>query len=100
MSSFGIAAFVLMSHHFQDSQVQMDRNLCGRHALAIVAQYAGAPISSKAMDAVLPVEGAPFSLADLDQAARAVGLTTDLVRSRSVGNPDLTSPSILYWRKG
>lgn len=77
-------------------EVEVQPQLCGRYALALVTDFLNADTPWDALDRSLPAEVAPFSLLDLETAAREVGLDTLLLQLSEPLAADLECPCILH----
>jgi ABC-type bacteriocin/lantibiotic exporter with double-glycine peptidase domain len=74
----------------------VEQKYCGRHAIALVTSFVTGEEPSQVWDHLLPVDRAPFSLSELEQAAREAGFDTALVRWSDFNAAVLDCPCILY----
>lgn len=94
------AALVLFSGRALGRDARADRKVCGRNGLGLVLAHLGAPTDFARLDSLLPNDRAPFSFAEVEEAARTAGRRTHLVRWKRPGEADFRGPSILHLRMG
>jgi ABC-type bacteriocin/lantibiotic exporter with double-glycine peptidase domain len=75
-----------------------DRNLCGLNSLTLVLSFLSDDPHQEEIDKLLPIERAPFSLAELDSAARQLGYKTSLIHWNSVADAVFDCPAIIHLR--
>ena len=80
------------------ADVIVESKCCGRYALTLVGRFVNAERLPAAWDRSLPSEKAPFSLRELEGAARDAGLQTLLVQWSDPFAADLRCPCILHIR--
>ena len=81
------------------NDMRIETRCCGRYALAVVAGFLNPEDRSEAWECLLPSASGPFSLAQLDAAARSAGYDTLLVRWTDGRTADLRRPCILFGRR-
>jgi hypothetical protein len=74
----------------------VNEQFCGRYALSVAASFLGMPHADWAT--ALPPEAAPYSLSDMDHAARMAGLDSLILHWDDVSNADLGGVCILLVR--
>jgi ABC-type bacteriocin/lantibiotic exporter with double-glycine peptidase domain len=72
------------------------REQCGKYSLSLAANYLNGEHGQEVWDQLLPSDRAPFSLADLESAARQAGLDTLLVQWADPSAADLRDVCILH----
>ncbi|MEX2176519.1 MAG: DUF1573 domain-containing protein [Pirellulaceae bacterium] len=81
----------------QSSDTRIGAQVCGSNSLTLAASYlSGTPADE--VHALLDPARAPFSLADLDRAARQVGLQTAVLRWNDKRQARFDCPAVLHVR--
>jgi hypothetical protein len=88
-----IVLSVLLTGLLKDEAIKPKN--CGRYALTLIADFVGVSGAATGWDDILPPDGGPFSFAELEAAARRVGLETVLVEWADPGSAELHLPGIL-----
>src|SRR5579883_665495 len=78
--------------------VRADRNACGLNSMTLALAFLSGEPDQGELARRLPLDHAPFSLAELDAAARSLGYETFLARWHSVGEAEFGCPAILHIR--
>jgi len=82
----------------QSADARADRNACGLNSMTMALAFLSGDPDQGELARRLPLERAPFTLADLDSAARSLGYETYLARWRLPGEAVFGCPTILHIR--
>lgn len=96
-----IVACMLFSYAVQgvaEDEARLDRDVCGRNAFALVAQYCGIDATHSELSRVFRPEEAPYSIASLQAAALHFGLDSIAVSWSDKRRATFPCPSILHVR--
>jgi len=91
---FGAVAAVAESPPTQ----RVDRNVCGRVSLMAVLHFVSGRSFAEELERLLPDDQAPFSLAQLDSAAKPLGFQTRLMHWNSKSQAEFPCPAIVHVR--
>lgn len=91
---FGAAAAVAESPPTQ----RVDRNVCGRVSLMAVLHFVSGQSFAEELERLLPDDQAPFSLAQLDSAAKSLGFQTRLMHWNSKSQAEFPCPAVVHVR--
>ncbi len=79
------------------NDTRIDAKMCGANSLALAARFVG-NVQPERILALMEASRAPFSLRDLDGAARAVGLRTAVLHWHDKREARFTCPAVLHVR--
>ena len=91
----GTSVIILLGLGFTD-EIRADREVCGLNCLVLIDQFLQDGKNYEEIVARLPVEKAPFSLHELQQAAEQIGYNAWIVKWQDVNEATFECPSILY----
>jgi ABC-type bacteriocin/lantibiotic exporter with double-glycine peptidase domain len=81
-----------------DQEVRTDRQICGLNCLKVISSSLGDKISEPRFEEILPKSNAPYSMADLSDAAVSLGYTALAMHSDNIDNQVGKNISILHIR--
>ncbi len=79
-------------------EARSDAKICGLNSLYLVARYLDEDKQLGPLEQLLPTNKAPFSMAELDNAARSLGFNTSARHFMKKESVDFPSPAILHLR--
>jgi len=77
---FGVCVASPVLAHERSADYRIDRNVCGRVSLMCVLHFVSGKSYDLELQRLLPDERAPFSIAEIEVAARTLGFETRLVK--------------------
>lgn len=96
---FALFAMSLTMSGGDEIIVRADRNVCGSNSLLAIIYFLGGSMDRRKLDSLLPVEKAPFSMRQLNDAAVHLGYITEAYHFENKNKISFEHPAILHIKK-